>query len=134
MQSVVVQDFLHPEYFYNIPGFPTDQLQTTEMLNGHKLSCIPFLNSWSAKVQTAKQKRKEILDPRLVETSLLKEFIPDTVSSTTMLAAQLVAWSTGRRKSDADCAAFLVRLQLAKHEANLRDSRDVRELFLAGLW
>ena len=51
-------------------------------------------------LQSAKNNRQEILDHQLVPDEILRQFVPEIVSSTTMLIAQLVSWMTSVRKKD----------------------------------
>ena len=69
----------------------------------------------SAKVQSAAGNRKTVNDPTLIDAATLEDQVAETVSSTSMLCAQLVSWVVGFRR-EADTALKLLGTINTHHE------------------
>ena len=70
---------------------------TTELCGCFPVPCP------KTKVQNGDNNRKFRPDESLVPTKVLQDHIPDIVCSTRMLVAQLISWSSGKRKTDDAC-------------------------------
>ena len=85
--------------------FPDLPLPSIYVACSHELRCLSqrvcassLLSS--AKVQNGDNNRKLTADENLVPTPLLRDCIPEIVCSTEMLAAQLISWIDGKRRSE----------------------------------
>jgi len=58
-------------------------------------------------LQRPRSNRKEVLDNTLIPDDVLRQFVPEIVSSTSMMISQLVCWMLSNRKSDAQALKSL---------------------------